>query len=131
MGDLSIWYVNVLQHLDRFRTGNADGGMTSSGPLLELSNPGTPHDNAVAEALKEDGLKIRDIEINHHYRLFCKYEITTFEPAASKTTMTKNHQNDIKIRQLGEISFGNLAGFNPRFSPASRWLQGTSARRHG
>jgi len=23
-----------------------------------------------------------------------------------------NHQNDIKIRQLGEISFGNLAGFH-------------------
>jgi len=25
--------------------------------------------------------------------------------------MKKYHQNDIKIRQLGAISFGNLAGF--------------------
>ncbi len=31
--------------------------------------------------------------------------------------MTKNHQNDIKIRQLGWISFGNLAGFH-----SATWL---------
>ena len=35
------------------------------------------------------------------------------------------------IRQLGEISSGNLAGFNPHSFSTSRWHQGTAARRHG
>lgn len=64
------------------------------------------------------------------FMLFFKKDQTD---SGKKPYASPNHSTTCQdfIRQLDGISFGNLAGFNPRSSPISRWPQGTSARRRG